>query len=88
MGQFFAIHPDNPQARLLRQAATIVEDGGVIAKIRHVLSRQPYHPFEGCRGQGRQAAPKTGVCSRERMVRMTARTNLRIDATNFCEDHE
>jgi tRNA threonylcarbamoyl adenosine modification protein (Sua5/YciO/YrdC/YwlC family) len=30
MGQFFAIHPDNPQARLLRQAATIVEDGGLI----------------------------------------------------------
>ncbi len=30
MGQFFAIHPDNPQARLLRQAATIVEEGGLI----------------------------------------------------------
>ena len=30
MGQFFAIHPDNPQARLLRKAATIVEDGGLI----------------------------------------------------------
>jgi len=30
MGQFFAIHPDNPQARLLRKAATIVEEGGSI----------------------------------------------------------
>ena len=30
MGQFFAIHPDNPQSRLLRQAATIIEDGGLI----------------------------------------------------------
>lgn len=30
MSQFFAIHPDNPQARLLRQAATIVEEGGLI----------------------------------------------------------
>ncbi len=30
MSQFFAIHPDNPQARLLRQAATIIEDGGLI----------------------------------------------------------
>ncbi len=30
MGQFFAIHPDNPQSRLLRQAATIVEEGGLI----------------------------------------------------------
>ena len=30
MTQFFAIHPDNPQARLLRQAATVVEEGGLI----------------------------------------------------------
>ena len=30
MTQFFAIHPDNPQARLLRQAVGIVEDGGLV----------------------------------------------------------
>jgi tRNA threonylcarbamoyl adenosine modification protein (Sua5/YciO/YrdC/YwlC family) len=30
MSQFFAIHPDNPQARLLRQAAGIIEDGGIL----------------------------------------------------------
>ncbi|MDR3442346.1 MAG: L-threonylcarbamoyladenylate synthase [Legionella sp.] len=30
MGQFFALHPDNPQARLLRKAVTIIEDGGLI----------------------------------------------------------
>ena len=30
MSEIFAIHPDNPQARLLRQAATIIEDGGLI----------------------------------------------------------
>ncbi len=30
MSQFFAIHPDNPQSRLLRQAAIIVEEGGLI----------------------------------------------------------
>lgn len=30
MSQFFALHPDNPQARLLRQAVTIIEDGGLI----------------------------------------------------------
>ena len=30
MSRIFAIHPDNPQSRLLRQAATIVEDGGLI----------------------------------------------------------
>jgi tRNA threonylcarbamoyl adenosine modification protein (Sua5/YciO/YrdC/YwlC family) len=30
MSQFFAIHPDNPQSRLLRQAAAIIDEGGVI----------------------------------------------------------
>jgi tRNA threonylcarbamoyl adenosine modification protein (Sua5/YciO/YrdC/YwlC family) len=30
MAQFFSIHPDNPQARLIRQAAEIVRAGGVI----------------------------------------------------------
>src|SRR5438034_2871778 len=31
MAQFFAIHPVNPQSRLIRQAAAIVRSGGVIA---------------------------------------------------------
>jgi tRNA threonylcarbamoyl adenosine modification protein (Sua5/YciO/YrdC/YwlC family) len=30
MSQFFQIHPDNPQARLVRQAVEIVNQGGVI----------------------------------------------------------
>lgn len=30
MSQFFAIHPDNPQARLLRKAVNIIEEGGLI----------------------------------------------------------
>lgn len=31
MSQFFQIHPDNPQPRLIKQAAAIVRKGGVIA---------------------------------------------------------
>lgn len=31
MPQFFSIHPDNPQPRLIAQAAQIVREGGVIA---------------------------------------------------------
>ena len=27
MGQFFQVHPDNPQVRLIRQAVDIVRDG-------------------------------------------------------------
>lgn len=30
MAQFFSIHPENPQARLLREAAKVVHKGGVI----------------------------------------------------------
>ncbi|MFA5172042.1 MAG: L-threonylcarbamoyladenylate synthase [Sulfuriferula sp.] len=31
MSQFFTIHPDNPQPRLIKQAAAILRDGGVVA---------------------------------------------------------
>lgn len=30
MSQFFYVHPDNPQARLMKQAAEIIKKGGVI----------------------------------------------------------
>lgn len=30
MTQFFSIHPDNPQARLLRQAVGIIKSGGLV----------------------------------------------------------
>ncbi len=31
MGQFFHIHPDNPQPRLIKQAAQIIHGGGIVA---------------------------------------------------------
>ena len=31
MTQFFQIHPDNPQARLIKQAAQIIHSGGIVA---------------------------------------------------------
>ncbi|MFC5513835.1 L-threonylcarbamoyladenylate synthase [Massilia jejuensis] len=31
MSQFFQIHPENPQARLVKQAAQIIRSGGVVA---------------------------------------------------------
>src|SRR3990167_1709809 len=30
MSEIFALHPDNPQSRLLRKAASIIEEGGLI----------------------------------------------------------
>ena len=31
MSQFFQIHPDNPQLRLIKQAAEIIHSGGIVA---------------------------------------------------------
>jgi tRNA threonylcarbamoyl adenosine modification protein (Sua5/YciO/YrdC/YwlC family) len=31
MAQYFEVHPDNPQARLLKQAAALLEKGGIAA---------------------------------------------------------
>jgi tRNA threonylcarbamoyl adenosine modification protein (Sua5/YciO/YrdC/YwlC family) len=31
MSQFFQIHPDNPQPRLIKQAADIIRSGGIVA---------------------------------------------------------
>ncbi|MDP3356663.1 MAG: threonylcarbamoyl-AMP synthase, partial [Polaromonas sp.] len=31
MAQFFDIHPDNPQVRLLRQAAALLTRGAIVA---------------------------------------------------------
>lgn len=31
MAQYFAVHPDNPQARLLKQAVALLNQGGVLA---------------------------------------------------------
>ncbi len=31
MAQFFQIHPQNPQPRLLRQAAQVIDEGGIVA---------------------------------------------------------
>jgi tRNA threonylcarbamoyl adenosine modification protein (Sua5/YciO/YrdC/YwlC family) len=31
MAQYFEVHPDNPQVRLLRQAVTLLERGGIVA---------------------------------------------------------
>ncbi|MBV5345795.1 MAG: Sua5/YciO/YrdC/YwlC family protein, partial [Rhodoferax sp.] len=31
MAQYFSVHPQNPQARLLKQAVTLLEQGGILA---------------------------------------------------------
>jgi tRNA A37 threonylcarbamoyladenosine synthetase subunit TsaC/SUA5/YrdC len=31
MAQYFEVHPDNPQPRLLKQAVALLERGGIVA---------------------------------------------------------
>ena len=31
MAQYFSVHPENPQPRLVRQAVEIIREGGVVA---------------------------------------------------------
>lgn len=50
MAQFFAIHPDNPQERLIKQAADWVRQGGVIA-----------YPTDSCYALGCQLGNKTAM---------------------------
>ena len=50
MAQFFSIHPDNPQSRLLRQAADTVRAGGVIV-----------YPTDSCYALGCQLGDKSAM---------------------------
>ncbi|MBI4206503.1 MAG: threonylcarbamoyl-AMP synthase [Betaproteobacteria bacterium] len=57
MAQYFAIHPDNPQPRLIRQAAEIVRKGGIIV-----------YPTDSCYALGCHLGDKTAV-ERMRAIR-------------------
>lgn len=57
MAQFFTVHPENPQPRLIRQAAAIVHDGGVIV-----------YPTDSCYALGCQIGNKEAM-NRMRAIR-------------------
>lgn len=50
MAQFFSIHPDNPQSRLIRQAVEILRGGGVIV-----------YPTDSCYALGCHIGDKTAM---------------------------
>jgi tRNA threonylcarbamoyl adenosine modification protein (Sua5/YciO/YrdC/YwlC family) len=56
MSQYFEIHPDNPQQRLVRQAAAIIDKGGVAA-----------YPTDSCYALGVHIGDKAAM---ERMQRI------------------
>lgn len=50
MSQFFVIHPENPQARLIREAVKIIREGGVVI-----------YPTDSCYAIGCQLGDKDAV---------------------------
>jgi len=71
MAQFFAIHPDNPQERLIKQAAEIVRNGGVIA-----------YPTDSCYALGCRLGDKEAM---ERILRIR-QIDLKHHLTRMCAD--
>ena len=71
MAQFFSIHPDNPQARLIRLAVNIVRDGGVIV-----------YPTDSCFALGCHVGDKAAM---ER-IRAIREVDARHHYTLVCRD--
>ena len=71
MSQFFEIHPDNPQRRLVAQAVAIVRDGGLIV-----------YPTDSCYALGCLVGHKQAM---ERIVRIR-RTDPDHDFSIVCRD--
>jgi tRNA threonylcarbamoyl adenosine modification protein (Sua5/YciO/YrdC/YwlC family) len=71
MSQFFSLHPANPQPRLVRKAAEIIRNGGVIA-----------YPTDSCYGLGCHIGDKTAL-DRLRQIRGIDETH---HLTLMCRD--
>jgi len=71
MSQFFEIHPDNPQMRLIKQAVGIIQQGGVIV-----------YPTDSCYALGCHLGDKNAM---ERIARIR-RTGPKHNFTLVCRD--
>src|SRR3972149_5134099 len=71
MAQYFRVHPDNPQPRLITQAVVILRDGGIIV-----------YPTDSCYALGCRIGDKEALDRIRRIRRLDARHNL----TLMCRD--
>ncbi|MFT5046455.1 MAG: tRNA threonylcarbamoyl adenosine modification protein (Sua5/YciO/YrdC/YwlC family), partial [Porticoccaceae bacterium] len=71
MSQFFEIHPDNPQKRLISQAVSIIQDGGVVV-----------YPTDSCYALGCHVGNKQAM---ERISRIR-KTDAKHNFTLVCRD--
>jgi tRNA threonylcarbamoyl adenosine modification protein (Sua5/YciO/YrdC/YwlC family) len=74
LSQFFQIHPDNPQARLVRQAVDIIRDGGVVV-----------YPTDSAYAIGCQIGDKTALDRIRRIRRLDERHNFTLVCRDLSE---
>lgn len=74
MAQFFTVHPENPQARLIRQAVEIVREGGVIA-----------YPTDSCYALGCHAGDKAAMERIRRIRDVDERHHFTLVCRNLSE---
>ena len=74
MSQFFHIHPDNPQQRLIRQAVEIVTGGGVIA-----------YPTDSAYALGCQIGNKAALDRIRRIRKLDANHNFTLVCRDLSE---
>ena len=74
MSQFFQIHPDNPQARLIRQATDIIRKGGVVV-----------YPTDSAYALGCQIGNKAALDRIRRIRRLDAGHNFTLVCRDLSE---
>ncbi len=74
MAQFFSIHPENPQPRLIRQAAEIVRGGGVIV-----------YPTDSCYALGCHLGDKAAVARMRAIRHIDARHHFALVCRDLAE---
>jgi tRNA threonylcarbamoyl adenosine modification protein (Sua5/YciO/YrdC/YwlC family) len=74
MSQFFQVHPDNPQARLVRQAVDIVRAGGVVV-----------YPTDSAYALGCHIGDKSALDRIRRIRRLDANHNFTLVCSDLSE---
>jgi tRNA threonylcarbamoyl adenosine modification protein (Sua5/YciO/YrdC/YwlC family) len=74
MSQFFQIHPENPQARLIRQAADIIRAGGVVV-----------YPTDSAYALGCQIGDKNALDRIRRIRNLDSRHNFTLVCRDLSE---
>ncbi len=74
MSQFYQIHPDNPQARLVRSAADIIRNGGVVV-----------YPTDSAYALGCQIGDKNALDRIRRIRKLDDRHNFTLVCSDLSE---